>query len=477
MDKGRVRILVVDDEAALCLGIQETLRREGYQVEGATDPAAALRMIETTLYNLVVSDIKMPQVTGLELLVHVKKRAPDTVVILMTAYGTVENAVRAMKDGAYDYLTKPLDAQRLRALVQKALEFQLLVAENHDLRARLRTVGEPSLLVGDSEAIQGVRQAIEEIAPSDVTVLIEGESGTGKELVARSIHLKSARHNRPFVSVNCAALPDQLLESELFGHVKGAFTGAVSARSGRFHQAGHGTLFLDEIGDLSPKGQGDLLRVVEEGTFQKVGGSESERCHARLIAATNRNLEERVRAGQFREDLYYRLSVFPIRVPPLRERLEDIPLLIASFMDHFAVRHQRRRKRLDPETLRICQRFPWPGNVRQLRNVIERLVVTGGGPVADPDSLPEFLRAHDHRAQTFAIRPGMTLAELEKLLIRQTLTHVTSNRAEAAKVLGISRRTLQYKLKEYGLLPADKPKMSAGPSTHSCAKGPFANHE
>lgn len=451
MDKAQVKILIVDDEAALCLGIQETLRREGYLVDGVTDPLAALRKIEAHLYNLVLSDIKMPQVSGLDLLTHVKRRAPDTVVILMTAYGTVESAVRAMKDGAYDYLTKPLDTQRLRALVQKALEYQALVAENHELRSRLRATAEPSLLVGHSQAIQRVRQAIGEIAPSDVTVLIEGESGTGKELVARSIHLLSPRHDRPFVSVNCAALPEHLLESELFGHVKGAFTGAVTARSGRFHQAGHGTLFLDEIGDLSPKGQGDLLRVVEEGTFQKVGGSEIEQSHARLIAATNRNLEELVRTGRFREDLFYRLSVFPIRVPPLRERPEDIPVLMTTFMDHFAARHRRRRKRLDPQVLAICQRYSWPGNVRQLRNVVERLVITGAGPVAGPESLPEFLRGRSPAPPATNFQPGITLKEAERLMIHLTLKHVGFNRTEAARLLGISRRTLQYKLKAYAL--------------------------
>lgn len=456
MDKAKVRILVVDDERGLCAGIQEALRREGYNVDAATEALTALAMTQERLYNLIVSDIKMPQLSGLELLARTRAHTPDTLFILMTAYGTVESAVEAMKQGAYDYLTKPVDLQRLRALVLKALELQSVVAENHELRLRLRATAEPNLLIGDSEAILAVGRAIDEVAQSEVTVLIEGESGTGKELVARSIHLRSLRKEGAFVTVNCAALPEQLLESELFGHVKGAFTGAISSRSGRFQKAEGGTLFLDEIGDLSPKGQGDLLRVIEEGVFQRVGSSEVERANVRLIAATNKNLEESVRQGRFREDLFYRLNVFPIRVPPLRERPEDIPLLIESFLEHLAQRHKRRLKTLSPEAMRMCQRFPWPGNVRQLRNTVERLVIAHTPSPLEPEHLPEFLRGHDENATTFAIRPGMTLAEAEKLLIRQTLAHVTSNREAAARALGLSRRALQYKLKEYGLIHPGK---------------------
>ncbi len=454
MDKSRIRILVVDDERGLCAGIQEAIEREGYSVDAATDATVALAMAGQRLYNLVISDLKMPHLSGLELLARVKARTPDTVVVLMTAYGTVENAVQAMKEGAYDYLTKPVDLVRLRALVSKALEFQSVVAENHELRLRLRRAAEPNLLIGQSEALEAVRRAVREVAESEATVLLEGESGTGKELVARSIHQRSPRGARPFVSVNCAALPEQLIESELFGHVKGAFTGAIVARAGRFQKAEGGTLFLDEIGDLSAKGQGDLLRVIEEGVFQRVGSSEPERADVRLIAATHRTLDEAVRAGRFREDLYYRLAVFPIRVPPLRERAEDIPLLAESFLELLAQRHKRRRKQLSDEALRVCQRFPWPGNVRQLRNVIERLVLGGAGPLIQASDLPEPLQTHDQNAAAFTVRPGMTLAEVEKLLIRRTLTHVTSNREAAARALGLSRRALQYKLKEYGLLRA-----------------------
>jgi transcriptional regulator with PAS, ATPase and Fis domain len=285
-----------------------------------------------------------------------------------------------------------------------------------------------------------------------VTVLIEGESGTGKEIVARAIHKNSTRASRPFISVNCAALPEQLLEAELFGHVKGAFTGAISTKPGRFQLADRGTLFLDEIGDLSPKGQGDLLRVLEDGSFRMVGGTELMRVNIRVVAATNKNLQQAVTAGRFREDLFYRLQIVPILIPPLRDRAEDIPLLINTFLDHFAAKHKKRRKSFSTEALQFCQRFPWPGNVRQLRNTMERLIITCRSSVIGPDDLPDFISAHDQTTATFTVRPGTPLAEVEKMLIRQTLRHITCNREEAAKALGISRRALQYKLKEYGLL-------------------------
>lgn len=309
---------------------------------------------------------------------------------------------------------------------------------------------DPLLLLGESGAIRRVQQAAVEVAGTDVTVLIEGESGTGKELVARTIHQHSPRAERPFIFVNCAALPEQLVEAELFGYRKGAFTDARADKPGRFQLADGGTLFLDEIGDLSPKGQGDLLRVLEDGAFRMVGGTELIHVDVRVVAATNKNLEEAVAAGKFREDLFYRLHVVPIKIPPLRERSEDIPLLIDGFIVRFCAKHKRRPKRLTPEAMRLCQRFPWPGNVRQLRNVVEHLVVTTPGALIGPQELPDNLREQAVASPEFSIRPGMTIAEAEKLLIQQTLRHVTSNRAEAARVLGISRRALQYKLKSYG---------------------------
>ncbi len=456
MDKSKINILVVDNERGLCAGVQEALQREGYAVEATDDPRRAIELTAQRLYNLVLTDVKMPGLDGLELLRQIKGKNRDTLFILMTAFGTVESAVQAMKEGAYDYLPKPLDMKRLRALVLKALEFQALVAENHELRLRLQKRSEPSPLLGESDGIQAIARLIDEVAQSDVTVLIEGESGTGKELVARSIHLKSVRRDNAFISVNCAALPEQLLEAELFGHVKGAFTGAIANKPGRFQLADRGTLLLDEIGDLSPKGQGDLLRVLEDGAFRMVGGTELVRVNVRVVVATNKKLQEAVSAGKFREDLFYRLQIVPIHIPPLRERAEDIPLLIRNFLDHFAAKHQRRRKAMSAEAMQLCQRYSWPGNVRQLRNMAERLVITQRGPTFEVTDLPDFLRAYDRNATTFTVRAGMSLAEVEKILIRQTLTHVTDNREAAARALGISRRALQYKLKQYGLLAKNR---------------------
>lgn len=452
MSTHKIRILVVDDEPALCLGIQEALLREGYAVDTANDGAAALQHLNERLYNLVLSDVRMPQLDGLQFLRAVRKQSHDTQFILMTAYGTVENAVEAMKEGAYDYLTKPIDMKRLRALVAKALELQAVVAENSELRHRLQKQTEPNLLIGESEPIRKVVRMAEEVARSQVTVLIEGESGTGKELVARLVHAKSARADKPFIFVNCAALQESLVEAELFGHAKGSFTGAIANKPGRFHLADGGTLFLDEIGDLGPKGQGDLLRVLEDGAFRMVGGTTLQHVDVRVIAATNKKLQEAVAAGKFREDLFYRLQIVPIIVPPLRERAEDIPLLIESFLTQFSGKHKRRRKKLSHDALQLCQRFPWPGNVRQLRNVIERLVVTCPNPMIEATELPDFLQAHDRNATSFPVQVGMTIADAEKLLLRQTLTQLTSNREAAARTLGISRRSLQYKLKQYGLL-------------------------
>lgn len=452
MDKTKARILVVDDEQGLCAGIQEALRREGYQVDATTEPAKALGWAEQRLYNLVVSDIKMPGMTGQELLLKVRDRQADVLFILITAHGSVENAVESMRQGAYDYLTKPIDLKRLRAIVEKALEFQAVIAENAELRSRLRSQAGSGLLIGESQPIRAIARLINEVANSDVTVLIEGESGTGKEIVARSIHQQSSRCDKPFISVNCAALAEQLLEAELFGHVKGAFTGAIATKPGRFQLADGGTLFLDEIGDLSPKGQGDLLRVLEEGAFRMVGGSELIRVNVRVIAATNKNLTQAVAENRFREDLYYRLQIVPITMPPLRDRAEDVPLLIDNFLEQFTAKHKRRRKRFSAEALQVCQRFPWPGNVRQLRNMVERVVVTCPAARVDVPDLPAFLLEHDKTTAIFTVKPGTRIDEVEKQLIRQTLTHVTDNREEAAKALGISRRALQYKLKQHGLL-------------------------
>jgi len=451
-DNSKIRILIVDDERGLRAGLQEGLQREGYVVDAAPDAAAALQLTSQNLYNLVISDVKMPGTSGLELFAQFRARSRDTQFILMTAFGTVENAVEAMRLGAYDYLAKPVDIKRLRIRVQKALEYQSVVAENNELRSRLQKRSKPNPLIGESESMRAAARLIEEVAQSDVTVLIEGESGTGKEIAARLIHIHSQRRDKPFISVNCAAFAETLLEAELFGHAKGAFTGAAAQKQGRFQLADGGILFLDEIGDLSPKGQGDLLRVLEDGAFRMVGGSELIRVNVRIIAATNRNLPDFVAGGKFREDLFYRLAVVPIIMPPLRERDDDIPLLIDHYFEFFSAKHKRGRKQMSPAAMQLCQRFPWPGNVRQLRNAVERMVITSRATMVDVPELPDYLREFDRNSVTFTVRPGTSLAEVEKLLITQTLSHVTKNREQAAQLLGISRRTLQYKLKQYGLL-------------------------
>jgi len=310
-----------------------------------------------------------------------------------------------------------------------------------------------SLLLGTSAAMREVIRLAEEVARSDVTIFIEGESGTGKELVARLIHRHSRRAAQPFVFVNCAALTESLVESELFGHARGSFTGAIANKPGRFHLANGGTLFLDEIADLGPKGQGALLRVLEDGAFRTVGGTDLQHVDVRIISATNRNLTQAVATGKFREDLFYRLQIVPIALPPLRERTEDIPILIDAFLRQLAKKHRRPRQRFSPDAVELCRRFTWPGNVRQLRNVIERIVVTTRATVIAPDHLPAFLREHEHVGPSFTVQVGTPIADVEKLLIQRTLAQVTTNRTEAARVLGISRRALQYKLKRYGLLP------------------------
>jgi DNA-binding NtrC family response regulator len=454
-DKSKINILVVDDEPGLCAGIREALRREGYHVDVAHDVPSGEKLLIERLYNVVLTDLRMPGPNGMELFTALRQTSRDTIVILMTAYGTVENAVQALRDGAFDYLTKPIDLTRLRTVVSKALQHQAIVAENHELRLRLEDATGEELLVGNSEELRAVIRLMREVARSEVTVLIEGESGTGKEIVAQTLHHWSPRAQQPFISVNCAALPNQLLEAELFGHVRGAFTGAVATRPGRFQLADGGTLFLDEIGDLSPQGQADLLRVLEDGTFRMVGGTELIRVNVRVIAATNKKLREAVTTGQFREDLFYRLQIVPIEVPPLRARREDIPLLADHFLAHFCAKHQRPIKTMSAAAWQQCQRYDWPGNIRELRNLIERLVITCRSQTIQIEDLPDFLHESATRPADFMVQPGTPLAEVEKALIRHTLNQVTQNREEAARRLGISRRTLQYKLRRYGLLADD----------------------
>ena len=445
------RILVVDDEINIRGALVTLLEKKGYQVRGAGTGEEALEQLETATADLVLTDLKMPGMGGMEFLRRLKQKWPDTEVLVMTAYGSIDTAVEAMRCGAYDYLTKPIDRERFPLAVEKALERHALAVENKQLKDRLETRTRFDHMVGESEPMQRLYSLVDMVADSDVTVLLIGESGTGKELVARAIHHKSHRADGPFVTLNCGALPENLFESELFGYEKGAFTGATMNKMGRFELADGGTLLLDEVGELSLKSQVDFLRVLETKEFRRLGGTKIVKVDTRIIAATNRNLEEAVKRGDFREDLYYRLNVVPIRLPPLRERGEDIPLLADRFLEEFSAQHHREPKEVSREAMRLLRLYAWPGNIRQLRNLIERMVVTVKDPLLQPEHLPEEIQASREDARTMVVSLGSSLKEIEREAIRRTLAEVTNHREKAAKLLGISLRALQYKIKEYGI--------------------------
>ncbi len=448
----RARILVVDDEVNIRSALATLLERAGHTVVVAGHPDEAVRELDREPCDIALLDLRMPGMGGMELLRRVKGRTPDTEIIVMTAFGSIDTAVEAMRAGAYDYLSKPIDRERLPILVEKALERRRLASENQQLKSRLEAQGGSAELIGRSPAMARVSELIDLVAAGNATVLVIGESGSGKELVARAIHRRGPRANRPFVGLNCGALPDHLQESELFGYEKGAFTGAVATKPGRFELADGGTLFLDEVGEMSLKGQIDFLRVLETQEFRRVGGTRLVKVDVRIIAATNRDLKNAVHKGSFREDLYYRLNVIPIHVPPLRERREDIPLLAETFLVMFAGVHQRTSQRLAPETIAKLEAYAWPGNVRELKNLAERLVVTVSDRVILPGHLPsEILDGLSPAGKGYGLA-GRLLRDVEKDAIEQTLREVTSHREKAARILGISPRALQYKIKEYGIV-------------------------
>lgn len=451
MDPSNIHILVLDRMPASARVLRDSLSAVGYQLKVAANESEAVILAGQQLFNLVVKSFDAQRVDAVALMNKIRAVTPDTQFIFVSERGTIGTAVDAIRKGAYDYLSKPVDPIQLVESVKKALEYQALTTEDERLKLRLRRRSEPNIFVGTTPAMERVNQLIQQIAATDVTVLIEGESGTGKEITARAVHHKSRRNTGPFVAVNCAALADSLIEAELFGHVRGAFTGATHDRAGRFQLAHGGTLFLDEIGDLSSKGQADLLRVLEDGMFRPVGSHKMERGDVRIITASNKNLERETTRGKFREDLFYRLNIVVINLPPLRERIEDIPALVESFVQHFCAKHRRRQKKIHKDVLALFQTLPWPGNVRQLRNLIERLVVTVSRNKIELADLPVAIVENAKAKQGFVIRPGMTLAQVEAELIRETLLRLTSNRAAAAQKLGISRRTLQYKIRRYGL--------------------------
>ena len=449
--KPHAHILVVDDEINIRGALVTMLEKKGHQVRGVGTAEEGLAQLEAVPAELVITDLRMPGLGGMEFLRRLKARWPGTEVVVMTAYGSIDTAVEAMRCGAYDYLTKPIDRDRFPIVIAKALERHALATENKQLRDRLETRTCLDHMVGESEPMQRVYNLVEMVADSDVTVLLSGESGTGKELISRAIHHKSPRADGPFITMNCGALPDNLFESELFGYEKGAFTGAVATKMGRFELADSGTLLLDEVGELSLKSQVDFLRVLETKEFRRLGGTKLLNVDTRIIAATNRNLEEAVKQGDFREDLYYRLNVVPIRLPPLRDRADDIPLLVDRFLTECATQHHREPKNVSQEAMRLLRLYGWPGNIRQLRNLMERLVITVKDPMIQPEHLPEEIQASKEDARTMVVTLGTSLDQLEREVIQRTLTEITNHREKAAKLLGISLRALQYKIKEYGI--------------------------
>jgi DNA-binding NtrC family response regulator len=451
----RGRILIVDDEVNARTALAELLREEGYSVETAADGFKALPKLDEYDPDAVLTDLKMPGMDGIELMKKAHDRDPERVVIVMTAFGAVDTAVAAMRNGAADYLTKPINVEELVLVLDRALERRKLRAETRQLRERLRERHKISNMVGTSPPMQAVFDTVLQVAPSRATVLITGESGTGKELIAAAIHEHSPRSSGPFVKLHCAALAETLLESELFGHERGAYTGAVSRRDGRFQQAHGGTLFLDEIGEISPAIQVKILRFLQEHEFERVGGNQTIKVDVRVIAATNKDLAKAVKEGRFREDLYYRLNVVSIDVPPLRARPSDIPLLAMHFVARYARENGKTVTGLSDEALRRLVRYPWPGNVRELENAVERAVVVCRGDTIQAEDLPAgVVPPAPTEASGYPPIPGATLAELEKYAILRTLEHTGGATSKAADILGISVRKIQYKLHEYQAKPA-----------------------
>jgi len=445
------RVLVIDDETNIRTALAKILENVGYVVAAADSGDTALGLLQDTECDLVITDLKMVGASGMDVLQSVKGLHPDTEVIVLTAYGTIESAVAAMKTGAYDYVTKPLDPERLTHLVAKAVEHRMLRQEVRQLRAEVAVKAAFEHIVGRSLPMRGVYETVRQVSPTMATVLITGESGTGKELVARAIHNRSQRKTAPFVVLNCGALPETLVESELFGHERGAFTGALTMKPGRIEQADGGTLFLDEVSEMSPKTQVDFLRVLQERELRRVGGSRAISVDVRFIAATHRNLEDAVKSGSFREDLYYRLAVVPITLPPLRQRPEDIPLLATAFLRELCAQYDRPEKSFSTPALQALREYAWPGNVRELRNLVERLVVTVQDRVIRPVHLPSTVLTGNHPERSVTVPLGIPLAVVEEQIIRRTLNEVTSHREHAARLLGISPRALHYKIRRYGI--------------------------
>ena len=449
MSNAPFRILVVDDEPNIRSGLRLALEEQSYEVSTAADASEAWSLFRRQPHQLVITDLKMPgPLSGLDLVRDIKHGWPETLILVITAHGTVETAVEAMRLGAHDYLAKPVDLEMLGHQVRKAFEHHHLREENRQLRARLAAASEFPEMIGQSAAIREVFSCIRQVADTDLMVLIQGESGTGKELIARAIHGLSPRRDGPYVAVNVGAMPETLIESELFGYEKGAFSGALRQKAGWFEMAQRGTLFLDEVGEMAPKTQVDLLRVLEQREVRRIGGEELIPLDVRLLAATHRDVDELVAEGKLRKDLYYRLNVIPLRLPPLRERCDDIPLLFEHFLQRACTRYRREPKQVAGAAMRILCDYSWPGNIRQLRNCIERLVVTVEGPVIHAGDLPKEMHA---RPSPGILALDAVVQESEKAAILAALAQCDNHRERSAQVLGISVRTLRYKMNRYSL--------------------------
>jgi len=448
------KILVVDDEANMLTLCESVLGKEGYVVTCAASAEEALTRLEAETFDLLIADLRLPGMGGMELVQRVKGQQPGLPYVLLTGHGTIQSAVAAMKDGAADYLTKPVDVEELKVVIQKALEMRRLTREVQQLRLQVASDHEFPEIIGRSKALRALLRQVQLVAGSDCTVLLQGESGTGKELIARALHRLSQRREQPFITLDCGTIPESLLESELFGYVKGAFTGASINKKGLWEEAHGGTLFLDEIGDVTLALQAKLLRVLQEGEIRPVGSTKRTTVDTRVVAATNKDLKHEVRAQRFREDLYYRLAVVPLRVPPLRERREDIPQLVEHFLAKYCTRNHQPLKALSSTIMRELIDAAWPGNVRELEHTIERAVLLSPGPVIEPESivLDTVDRGSAHPPTVEAVNEAhAVLDNVEREKLRQALAQTHNNRVHAAKLLGISRSTLYEKLKRYHL--------------------------
>jgi DNA-binding NtrC family response regulator len=447
----RDRVLIVEDDPTTRLGLTELVLTWGFATEAAADGEEALQRITAFRPSIIISDLVMPRMGGLELLRALKEEGGELTIVILTAQGTVETAVEAIKEGAYDYLTKPIEPQRLKILLDKIVERQDTRREVKVLRRQLRDHGTFGRMIGNSQEMRKVYQVTEQAAPTSASVLIWGESGTGKELVAQTIHQLSPRAQMPFVPINCAAIPETLLESEIFGHEKGAFTGAAERREGCFELADRGTLFLDEIAEMTPATQVKLLRVLQERTFRRLGGRAEQTVDVRVIAATNVNPAEAVKNGKLREDLYYRLNVFAMELPPLRQRKDDLSLLIQAFLAEFNARNGKSVTGVEPSAMRTLEQYHWPGNVRELRNVVERAVILASGEFIESKHLPPLVMEAQPgvTGPVVSLEPGTTVEEAEERLILMTLKHTRDNKTRAAEILGISLKTLHNKLNRF----------------------------